>query len=143
MAIGRFTFKLAPDGNLEQRDYRGNVSIEARGVTIDVPGRRLLEGVSLTIYPSELVALMGPSGAGKTTLMNALNGYTPPTAGSVLFNGRDLYAHYAEFQGVVGYVPQDDIMHRDLTVGQALYYTARLRLPADTSEGEIANASAK
>lgn len=137
VAIGRFTLKLAPDGNLEQRDYRGNVAIEARSVTIEVPGRRLLEDVSLTIYPSELVALMGPSGAGKTTLMNALNGYTPPTTGSVLFNGRDLYAHYAEFQGVVGYVPQDDIMHRDLTVGQALYYTARLRLPADTSEEEI------
>ncbi len=137
VAIGRFTLKLTPDGNLEQRDYRGNVAIEARGVTIDVPGRRLLEDVSLTIYPSELVALMGPSGAGKTTLLNALNGYTPPTAGSVLFNGRDLYAHYAEFQGVVGYVPQDDIMHRDLTVGQALYYTGRLRLPSDFSEDEI------
>jgi ABC-type multidrug transport system ATPase subunit/ABC-type polysaccharide/polyol phosphate export permease len=137
VAIGRCTLKLTPDGNLEQRDYRGNVAIEARGITIDVPGRRLLEGISLTIYPSELVALMGPSGAGKTTLISALNGYTPPTAGSVQFNGRDLYAHYAEFQGVVGYVPQDDIMHRDLTVGQALYYTARLRLPKDFSEGEI------
>ncbi|MEI8376369.1 MAG: FHA domain-containing protein, partial [Planctomycetota bacterium] len=137
VAIGRFTLKLTPEGNLEQRDYRGNVAIEVRSVTIDVPGKRLLEDISLTIYPSELVALMGPSGAGKTTLMNALNGYTPPTAGSVLFNGRDLYAHYAEFQGVVGYVPQDDIMHRDLTVGQALYYTARLRLPDDSSELEI------
>ena len=137
VAIGNYTLKLMPGGNLEQRDYRGNVAIEARGVTIDVPGRRLLEGVSLTIYPSELIALMGPSGAGKTTLISALNGYTPPTAGQVLFNGRDLYAHYAEFQGVVGYVPQDNIMHRDLTVGQALYYTARLRLPNDTSEDEI------
>jgi ABC-type multidrug transport system ATPase subunit len=137
VAIGNYTFKLTPAGNLEQRDYRGNVAIEARGVMIDVPNRRLLEGISLTIYPSELVALMGPSGAGKTTLMNALNGYTPPTAGEVHFNGRDLYTHYAEFQGVVGYVPQDDIMHRDLTVGQALYYSARLRLPTDTSEDEI------
>lgn len=137
VAIGRFTLKLTPDGNLEQRDYRGNVAIEARGVTVDVSGRRLVEDVSLTIYPSELVALMGPSGAGKTTLMNALNGYTPPSVGSVLFNGRDLYAHYAEFQGMVGYVPQDDIMHRDLTVAQALYYTARLRLPADFGEHEI------
>ena len=85
VAIGRCTLKLTPDGNLEQRDYRGNVAIEARGITIDVPGRRLLEGISLTIYPSELVALMGPSGAGKTTLISALNGYTPPTAGSVQF----------------------------------------------------------
>lgn len=137
VAIGRFTLKLTADGNLEQRDFRGNVAIEARGVTVDVPKRRLLEDVSLTIYASELVALMGPSGAGKTTLLNALNGYTPPSAGNVLFDGRDLYAHYAEFQGVVGYVPEDDIMHRELTVGQALYYTARLRLPDDFSEDEI------
>jgi ABC-type multidrug transport system ATPase subunit len=135
--IGSFTLKVMPDGNLEQRDFRGNISIEVQGVAVEVQGRRLLDDVSLTIYPSELVALMGPSGAGKTTLMNALNGYTPPTAGRVLFNGRDLYAHYAEFQGMVGYVPQDDIMHRNLTVGQALYYTARLRLPRDYSRKEI------
>lgn len=136
IAIGRYTFKLTPDG-LEQRDFRGNLAIEARGVTVDVPGRRLLDNVSLTVYPSELVGLMGPSGAGKTTLMNALNGYTPPTAGWVLFNGRDLYANYEEFQGLLGYVPQDDIMHRDLTVAEALYYTARLRLPGDFSNDEI------
>ncbi len=137
VAIGRFTLKLTAEGDLEQRDYRGNVAIEARGVAVDVPGCRLLEGVSLTIYPSELVGLMGPSGAGKTTLMNALNGYTPPAAGQVLFNDGDLYAHYAEYQGMIGYVPQDDIMHRELTVAEALYYTARLRLPADTSDAEI------
>ncbi|MGA2035553.1 MAG: FHA domain-containing protein, partial [Thermoguttaceae bacterium] len=131
VAIGRFTLKLTTDGNLEQRDYQGNVAIEARGVTIDVPGRRWLDDVSLTIYPSELVALMGPSGAGKTTLMNALNGYTPPTAGQVLFNGRELYAHYAEFQGMVGYVPQDDIMHRDLTVGQRKRVNLAMELLTD------------
>lgn len=81
---------------------------------------------------------MGPSGAGKTTLISALNGYTPPTLGQVLFNDRDLYANYGQFQGVIGYVPQDDIMHGDLTVARALYYTARLRLPPDSSDAEIA-----
>jgi len=137
IGIGRFTFKLTPQGDLEERDYRGNVAIEARGVVVEVPGKRLLENISLVVYPSEFVGLMGPSGAGKTTLMNALNGYTPPTGGSVLFNGQDLYANYEQFQGVMGYVPQDDIMHRDLTVGEALYYTARLRLPSDFSDSEI------
>ncbi len=137
VSIGSHYFKLTPEGNLEQRDYRGNMAIEARGIIIEVPGKRLLEDISLTVYPSEFVGLMGPSGSGKTTLMNALNGYTPPNHGHVIFNGRDLYANYAEFQGAIGYVPQDDIMHRELTVGQALYYTARLRLPKDFSDAEI------
>lgn len=137
ISLGSHTFTVMPDGKLQQRDWRGNVAIEACNVSVEVPKKRLLERISLTIYPSEFVGLMGPSGAGKTTLMNALNGYTPPTGGAVAFNATDLYANYSQFQGVVGYVPQDDIMHNDLTVGQALYYTARLRLPSDYSEEEI------
>jgi ABC-type multidrug transport system ATPase subunit/pSer/pThr/pTyr-binding forkhead associated (FHA) protein len=137
VGIGSHTFTVANDGNLEQRDCRGNVAVEAHELAVDVPQRRLLEGVSLTVYPSEFVGLMGPSGAGKTTLMNVMNGYTPPSDGAVLFNGRDLYANYGQFRNVVGYVPQDDIMHGDLTVGQALYYTARLRLPTDFTDKEI------
>lgn len=137
IGLGNYTLTLTPDGGIEQRDFRGNVAIEARGVAVAVPKKRLLDDVSLTVYPSEFVGLMGPSGAGKTTLISALNGYTPPSGGMVLFNGRDLYANYGQFRGVMGYVPQDDIMHRDLTVGQALYYTARLRLPRDFSNAEI------
>ncbi len=137
IGLGSYSFTFARDGRIETRDCRGNVSIEARDVTVEVPGRRLLERVSLTILPGEFVGLMGPSGAGKTTLMNALNGYSPPASGQVLFNGCDLYADYARFAPLLGYVPQDDIIHRDLTVGQALYYTARLRLPPDTTAAEI------
>ncbi len=138
IGLGSYSFRLAGLDRIEQRDYRGNVTVEARGVALDVPGRRLLEGVSLTIYPSELVGLMGPSGAGKTTLMSALNGYLRPAAGSVAFNGQDLYAFYDRFRAHIGYVPQDDIMHSDLTVRQALTFTARLRLPTDTRAAEIA-----
>ncbi|HEY4308482.1 MAG TPA: FHA domain-containing protein [Pirellulales bacterium] len=137
IVIGSFTFRLTADGNLEQRDYRGNVKIESRVVSVAVRERKLLEEISLTVLPSEFVGLMGPSGAGKTTFMNVLNGYTPPSSGSVLFNGCDLYANYQQFQGAVGYVPQDDIMHGELTVGQALYYSARLRLPRDFTNAEI------
>jgi len=137
IGLGTYTFKLTAGGNLEKRDYRGNVTIEVRNLSVDVPGKRLLDNVSLTIYPSEFVGLMGPSGAGKTTLMNALNGYTRPSAGEVLLNGQNLYASYAQFATYLGYVPQDDIIHRDLTVGQALYYTARLRLPSDFKKVEV------
>ena len=137
IGLGSYTFVFTSEGNLEQRDYRGNVTLEARGVCVSVKRKRLVDDVSLTIYPSEIVALMGPSGAGKTTLMNALNGYTPPSTGSVLINGKDLYKNYEQFCAQIGYVPQDDIMHRDLTVGQALYYTARLRLPSDFTDAGI------
>lgn len=137
IGLGSYTFKLSGGENFEKRDFRGNVTIEARNISIAVGEKRLIENVSLTIYPSEFVGLMGPSGAGKTTLMNALNGYTPPTSGQVLFNGQNLYADYAQFASSLGYVPQDDIIHRDLSVSQALYYTAKLRLPPDTSGPEI------
>ncbi len=137
IGLGSYVFQLTGFDRIEQRDYRGNVALEARGVAVDVPKRRLVEGVSLTLYPSELVGLMGPSGSGKTTLMSALNGYVRPSAGAVLFNGQDLYAAYDQFRMHIGYVPQDDIMHRDLTVRQALYYTARLRLPRDMTDAAI------
>lgn len=137
IGLGSYTFTFREDGRIETRDCRSNVAIEAREVTVEVPGRRLLERISLTILPGEFVGLMGPSGAGKTTLMNALNGYSPPSSGHVSFNGCDLYADYARFAPLMGYVPQDDIIHRDLTVGQALSFTARLRLPPDTTDAEI------
>jgi ABC-type multidrug transport system ATPase subunit/ABC-type multidrug transport system permease subunit len=137
IGLGSYTFRIKPDGDLERRDFRGDVAIEVRDLAVDVPGKRLLGDVSLTIYPSEFVGLMGPSGSGKTTLMNAMNGYTPPTGGSVLVNGLELYANYDRFCGHLGYVPQNDIMHGDLTVGQALYYTGRLRLPSDYNARDI------
>jgi ABC-type multidrug transport system ATPase subunit len=137
IGLGSYTFTLGTGGTLKRRDYRGDVTVEARGIEVEVPGRRLLDGISLTIYPSEFVGLMGPSGAGKSTLMKTLNGYQRPSEGVVLLNGVDLYANYESYRGHVGYVPQDDIIHRDLTVGQALRYTARMRLPSDYKGRDI------
>lgn len=137
IGLGSYSFTLTAAGQLEKRDYRCNLKIEAQQVTVAVKEKRLIEAVSLTIFDSELVGLMGPSGAGKTTLMNALNGYTAPAAGAVLFNRQNLYAAYDQFRGLIGYVPQDDIMHGNLTVRQALYYTARLRLPSDYTDEAI------
>jgi ABC-type multidrug transport system ATPase subunit len=139
IAIGPVVFTLAADGTrLAPRTRPGEVTLEARGVGVTVGGgKRLLAEVDLAILPGELVGLMGPSGAGKSTLISALNGYLPPSEGGVTINGRDLYAHYDEFRGMIGYVPQDDIMHADLTVAEALYFSARLRLPSDHSDAEI------
>jgi ABC transport system ATP-binding/permease protein len=99
--------------------------------------RLLLDRVSLAIEPREFVGLLGPSGAGKTTLMHALNGSQPADGGTVLMNSWDLYADYAALSATMGYLPQEDVLHRTLTVKQCLYYSAKLRLPDDYSEKEI------
>ena len=98
--------------------------------------KNILQDLSFSILPREFVALVGVSGAGKSTLMDALNGFRPASQGTVLINGQDLYKHYDAFRSELGYVPQDDIMHRELTVAKALDYAAKLRMPADTSDAE-------
>ena len=140
IGLGTYRFTLIDAaGNLARRSYNGNVTIEAVAVTIDIKNtgrtQRLLEPVSLTVFPSEMVAVMGPAGAGKTTLMKALNGYSAPTFGRVLFNGSELYRFYDQYRLQLGYVPQDDIMHPLLTVQEALYFTAKLR--TDLKDPEI------
>ncbi|MGO8790169.1 MAG: FHA domain-containing protein [Terriglobia bacterium] len=97
----------------------------------------LLDDLSLVVKPKELIGLLGPSGAGKTTLMNALNGFVKPTSGKVLYNGVDLYQNLDAMKSTIGFVPQEDIMHRQLSVRRCLYYAAKLRLSDDTSEEEI------
>ncbi|HSP55617.1 MAG TPA: ATP-binding cassette domain-containing protein [Dehalococcoidia bacterium] len=117
---------------------REGVRIDVSGLTKTLKdGRRILSNVSLSIYPGELVAIVGGSGAGKTTLLHALNGFSPGTEGSVTYNGVLLYENLDLFRPVLGYVPQDDIVHGELTVERTLYYGAKLRLPKDTRAEEI------
>ncbi len=99
--------------------------------------KTLLDHVNFKALPGDLIALMGPSGAGKTTLLLTLNGYLPPTAGQVRINGEDLYSIYDALRGSIGYVPQDDIVHPELTVYEAVRYSAKFRLPPDFSSEEI------
>src|SRR5204863_6816589 len=84
------------------------------------------------VEPGEFVSLLGPSGSAMSTLMDCLNGRRRATTGKVLANGDDFYRHFDSFRQSLGYVPQKDIVHAQLTVYRALYYTARLRLPTDT-----------
>lgn len=130
----------------DQQSWAGKplYEIEAWDLFLEVPDRDdkskmkvLLDHVSFKALPGDMIALMGPSGAGKTTLLMALNGYLPPTSGQVRINGEDLYSIYDALRGVIGYVPQDDIVHPELTVFEAVKYSARFRLPNDYSEEEI------
>jgi len=100
-------------------------------------GVPLLSDISMSIPPRKFVALVGGSGAGKSTLMDALNGLRPAHQGKVLYNGQDYYHNLAAFSTQFGYVPQDDIVHRDLTVERALFYAAKMRLPSDFTNAQI------
>jgi ABC-type multidrug transport system ATPase subunit len=100
----------------------------------------LLDAVSFSITAGELVAIVGPSGAGKTTLLEAIAGVAPATTGSVRLDGIDLHANPGTFRSVLGYVPQDDIIHADLPLQRMLRYAARLRLPSSTAATEVDDA---
>ncbi len=135
--IGAFKLVYSPT-SLDEYDQRGALRIDARGLSRTVAGgRRILHDVALSIAPREFVAIVGGSGTGKSTLMKALCGYAPADTGQVLVNGDDFYRNFDAYRSMLGYVPQDDILHRSLPVGRALDYAARLRLPGDTAPSEI------
>jgi len=135
--VGDRRYRLSADARALQPIDTSADAVEAVQVAVEASGRRLLEGVSLVIQPGEMVAIMGPSGAGKSTLLSVLNGQVAPAAGRIVIGGLDLHEHFDLFRGRIGYVPQDDILHADLTVWQALWYAARLRLPRDMADEEI------
>ena len=141
--IGSFLIKIDNQRNISVFDTRSKTRIDSINITKDVKNRsgggtlRLLDNISLSIKPNEFVGLLGPSGAGKSTFMDALNGMRPASGGSVLINNLDLYEHLDSIKQSIGYVPQDDIIHRELTVFRTLYYVAKLRLSRDVSRKEI------
>jgi ABC-type multidrug transport system ATPase subunit len=115
-------------------------SIRIDALHLNETGRRhtlLLHDISLSVPAGAFVAIVGSSGVGKSTLLNALIGVQPAQSGTVLYNGEDYYRNIAAFSDQIGYVPQDDIVHSELTVNKALYYTAKLRLPKEMKRKQI------
>ncbi len=109
--------------------------LDVRAVTWTIEhNKTLLDNISLTARPGTLTAVIGPSGAGKSTFARLVAGYTHPTSGTVTFEGHNIHAEYASLRSRIGMVPQDDVVHGQLTVHQALMYAAELRLPPDTTK---------
>lgn len=118
----------------------GGVGLDAIDIVKTVKtksgNKNISNHISLSIEPGEFIAIIGGSGAGKTTFMNAISGYNKATSGQVVINGEDLYSNYETLKSIIGYVPQQDIVYDNLKLYDMLYYTAKLRMPADTTEDE-------
>ncbi|MEU3726414.1 FHA domain-containing protein [Streptomyces sp. NPDC031705] len=137
VGIGHSAFCLVGD-QLQEYTDTGEVSLDVQdlAVAVDHGRKTLLDHVSFPVGGRCLLAVVGPSGAGKSTLLGALTGLRPADHGTVLYDGRDLYRDYAELRSRIGLVPQDDILHAQLTVRRALAYAAELRFPQDTAKAE-------
>jgi ABC-type multidrug transport system ATPase subunit len=135
ISIGRYEFAF--DGRrLHQYLDTGPTSLVANDLTVQIDGKVLLDDVSFALAEGQLLALIGPSGCGKSTLLRALTGIRPASLGTVRYAGRDLYADYAELRYRIGMVPQDDVLHRQLTVRRALRFAASLRFADDVPRRE-------
>jgi ABC-type multidrug transport system ATPase subunit len=133
-------------GTLIRRSEAPGVTggLEVRDISVTVDGNRtLLQDVSLSAAPGSLTAVIGPSGSGKSTFVNAIAGGARPARGTVLFDGHDIHATYESLCNRIGVVPQDDVVHRQLTVKQALDYAAELRMPPDTTKQDRARVIAE
>jgi len=134
IAIGSTSLVLSPDGLLPA-ETRAGVSYAASDLQVVTPqGKVILDGISFALEEGSFLGVVGPSGSGKSTLVNALTGFRPATHGSVFFAGRDLYAEYEHIRQRIGYVPQDDVLHMELTVGQTVDFAAELRFPTDVTK---------
>ncbi|MCU0527829.1 MAG: ATP-binding cassette domain-containing protein [Elainella sp. Prado103] len=140
--LGAFTLVFQAE-TLELFDQGKQIRLDAHGLFREVTeksGKKvILNQVTLPIEPGQLVALVGGSGAGKSTLMKTLLGTDPATQGDVFLNGYNLQEHFNVYRSQIGYVPQQDIMHRELTVTEVLTFACKLRLPPDTQVVQVVN----
>ncbi|WP_236556910.1 ATP-binding cassette domain-containing protein [Calothrix sp. PCC 7507] len=134
--IAPFTLVLRDD-HLEILDQGDRIRLEAHNLVIETKGKRRLDDLSFAIEPGQFVALVGGSGAGKSTLMRTLLGIEKTTQGVVHLNGEDLQKNFNIYRNQIGYVPQDDVIHWELTVAEVLTYAAKLRLPPDINLKQV------
>ena len=137
LANSKFVFSYA---GISYLTYEDGIQVDARDIVKTVKTSKgkldIVNHIDLSIKQGEFVAIIGGSGAGKSSFMNCISGYSKPTRGQVLINGDDLYENYETMKQIIGYVPQADIVYDTLTVQGMLNYAAMLRMPKDTSRKE-------
>lgn len=136
--IGPYRLVVGHEQLAQIDESEGGMAVEAyhlnKWVRDDL---NILQDVSLSFQPREFIVVVGQSGGGKSTLVDALSGYRPATHGQVIVNTSiDVYKNFDAIRNTIGYVPQKDIIHMQLSVFEALDYSARLRMPADTTQEE-------
>ncbi|GAA5067452.1 ATP-binding cassette domain-containing protein [Nocardia callitridis] len=137
ITIGNVDFVVQQGALVHRQKPIAEQGLAVHGVGFTVEGnKQLLVDVNMQAGRGTLTALIGPSGAGKSTLSRLIAGSTQPSGGAVTFEGRNLHAEYEALRSRIGMVPQDDVLHRQLTVRQALGYAAELRLPPDNSRAD-------
>ncbi len=141
ITLGPYRLVLQRD-TLVLSDAGDRIRLDAKDLAKVVTGKkgqkiRILNDISLVIEPGQFVALVGGSGAGKSTLMKSLLGIEAVNQGSVYLNGDDLRNYFNMYRSIIGYVPQSDIIHTNLTVKEVLSYAAKLRLPKDVNTAEL------
>jgi ABC-type multidrug transport system ATPase subunit len=129
ISIGNNVFSLS----------KQNISKEIAITAIDVckifsNNKVALKPVSFSIFQGDFIAILGPSGCGKSVMLKVLNGFSPASSGKVELYGKDLYKEYEYLKELIGYVPQDDIVHNELTVREALYFAYQLRSKVDVAD---------
>lgn len=135
--IGPYRFVVA-DGEFSQSDQSEGVSVDIIGLNKWVSkSLNIIQDISLAFKPKEFIVVVGQSGGGKSTLVDAIAGYRQATHGKVIINKTiDIYKEFDAIRSTIGFVPQKDIIHMELTVFQALDYAAKLRMPPDTTTPE-------
>eukprot|EP00249_Psilotum_nudum_P017200 c26207_g2_i3 orf=1111-3885(+) len=126
--------QVGRQGNRER--YKLEIAFKDLSLMLKGSGRKILCHVTGSLSPGRITAVMGPSGAGKTTFLNAVAGkvYNSLTTGLVLINGK--MESIQSYKTIIGFVPQDDIVHGNLTVEENLWFSAHYRLPANMIKAE-------
>lgn len=139
--IGPYRFVVDENEFSQSDQSQGGVSVDIIGVNKWVSkSLNIIQNISLAFQPKEFIVVVGQSGGGKSTLVDAIAGYRPATHGQIIVNKTiDVYKEFDSIRTTIGYVPQKDIIHMELSVFQALDYAAQLRMPADTTLAERRN----
>lgn len=135
--VGSYRFVMGKD-QLAKYDDSNGLRVDAINLNKWVrKDLNILQNISVSFQPREFIVVVGQSGGGKSTFVDAVAGYRPATPPSrVLVNDIDIYNNFDAIRNDIGFVPQKDIIHMELTVYQALDYAAQLRMPGDTTKEE-------